>query len=361
MKVVAMGSTHGMGGLQTHFRLLVDFLLREKHEVGVISVGDIRLYPPSKVAFSHTLPHSAESVGAMLEKAIVLWRARSDARRFAPDLFIGTASGKAYVAVANAVPQKTFKIHQEVCTDTTSDGKNWVRMAQCFDAVAAQSLSVAAACRNQLVDERPVGILPCFAEPLNCDDDSPPPRQDGALRFCYFGRLAANKGLAEFVSSFAKVAQAIDATFDIHGSGPEAQRLQDLVHRLDLQDRIKMCGPYPSEGYCRLLRSYHCMVLPSREFEGLPLVLIEAMSCGVPFLATRVGAIPDAAINNDDVLLMSADEDGMILGLREVAVRLRQGLFSRERLMEYYRRNFSPSVVEEFWREMLHAPMEYFA
>jgi hypothetical protein len=59
MKVVAMGSTHGLGGLQTHFRLLVGFLAREGHEVGVIQVGEARYYGTRQVIFTRTLLHDA--------------------------------------------------------------------------------------------------------------------------------------------------------------------------------------------------------------------------------------------------------------------------------------------------------------
>ena len=188
------------------------------------------------------------------------------------------------------------------------------------------------------------------------------PSSQEELRFCFFGRLAANKGLAEFLMAFAKVAHESGAILDIHGAGPERAHLEALVSRLRLQDRVKLCGHYPGgSAYAQLLSSYHCLILPSRGYEGLPLVLIEAMSCGLPFLATNIGAIPEAATGNKDVVLMSPDEEGMCAGIRECARKLRQGLISRARLREYYQQHFSPEVFEASWRTMLRSPRSFFA
>jgi len=187
------------------------------------------------------------------------------------------------------------------------------------------------------------------------------PRPGERLRFCFFGRLASNKGLAEFLSAFAKIVHALDATLDIHGSGREQSCLEDLVNRLGLLDRVKLCGRYPEgSAYAKLLASYHCLVLPSRGCEGLPLVLIEAMSCGLPFLATDIGAIADAAINNDDVMVMAPDEESMVDALSKFADKLRLGLISSTRLRDYYRQHFSTAVFEESWRSMLRNPRLFF-
>ncbi len=361
MRIVAMGSTYGSGGVATHFRLLVNFLVRTGHRVGLIEVGERPAWTVQEAVFRCTIPHTGPSRLGMLRKSYGFWRARNAAVRFNPELFIATTTGHGYAALADALPSQTYKIRQEVLCDMAEDDPIRLRMARSFDAVAAQSPSIRSSYRRLIRDDTPVGVLPCFADPLQCVSLPRLPEPGEPIRFCYFGRLAENKGLAEFLPAFAKTAQQIDACLDIHGTGPEGAGLEKQIAGLGLTGRVNLCGRYEGgDAYAGMLASYHCLILPSRGYEGLPLVLIESMSCGLPFLATDVGAIADATVGNEDVMLMTADEDGMAQGLREMTSRLREGKIVHARLREYYQSHFSPEVLEASWRAMLSAPRSYF-
>jgi len=74
------------------------------------------------------------------------------------------------------------------------------------------------------------------------------------------------------------------------GEGPERARLEARVHDLGLSHWVEFLGG--RSDIESLMHQFDCMVLSSRT-EGLPLVLIEAMACGVPCVATSVGGIPD--------------------------------------------------------------------
>ncbi len=70
----------------------------------------------------------------------------------------------------------------------------------------------------------------------------------------------------------------------LYGKGPTRGILEALASRLDLSDRVNFAGfAAPEEIWSR----NHILVLPSR-FEGLPLVMVEAMLCGRPVIATDV-------------------------------------------------------------------------
>ena len=69
----------------------------------------------------------------------------------------------------------------------------------------------------------------------------------------------------------------------IAGDGPEAQRLRDLVDALGLQSRVTLAGNV--RNLSALMRCADAFVLPSR-YEGFPNVLLEALACGVPSVAT---------------------------------------------------------------------------
>jgi glycosyltransferase involved in cell wall biosynthesis len=78
---------------------------------------------------------------------------------------------------------------------------------------------------------------------------------------------------------------------DIHGNDLDPNtlpRLQRLIQDLHLQDHVRCHGPYKHGEISTILAKADLVVLPS-EWEGLPLVLVEAMQYGVPIVATSVG------------------------------------------------------------------------
>lgn len=74
------------------------------------------------------------------------------------------------------------------------------------------------------------------------------------------------------------------------GEGPERPRLQELARRLGVADLCVWTGPV--EDMPTLYRAVDAVALPSRN-EGTPVVLIEALACGVPVIASAVGGVPD--------------------------------------------------------------------
>lgn len=97
------------------------------------------------------------------------------------------------------------------------------------------------------------------------------------------GRLQRQKDFPTLLNAFAKVAARRPARLLILGEGPERAVLEALVKGLGLEERVQLPGaignPYP------YMARATAFVLSSR-WEGLPTVLIEALSLGVPVIAT---------------------------------------------------------------------------
>lgn len=74
-------------------------------------------------------------------------------------------------------------------------------------------------------------------------------------------------------------------TFSFFGTGPMEQSLRRLVTKMGLDGRVRFAGH--TSDIEQLWASHHALVLPSR-YEGLPLVLVEAMLCGRPVIVTDV-------------------------------------------------------------------------
>lgn len=101
---------------------------------------------------------------------------------------------------------------------------------------------------------------------------------------------------------------------EIAGAGDESPWM-DLARRLGVDHRVSFLGLLPAgEGVCRWLDTLHLYVQPSRT-EGLPRALIEAMSRGLPCLASNVGGIPEL------LPATCLHEPGDVRGLTELLVR----------------------------------------
>lgn len=104
-----------------------------------------------------------------------------------------------------------------------------------------------------------------------------------------FGRLSFEKGQDVLLRSVKRVVQSIPAvTVLLLGDGPDLASLQKLSDELGIRDRV-IFQPH-SCGMRDYYEAIDLLVLPSRS-EGLPNVVLEALCCGVPVIATNVGAV----------------------------------------------------------------------
>ncbi|MBN2489694.1 MAG: glycosyltransferase [Planctomycetes bacterium] len=115
------------------------------------------------------------------------------------------------------------------------------------------------------------------------------------------GRLTRQKGHGTLVAAARHVFGALIA---IIGDGPERQNLEDLARRLGVSDRVRFLGRRP-EGR-RLLRAFDVFAFPSR-YEGLPFALLEAMSAGLPIVASDVPEIRETIRSDQDGVLVPPD------------------------------------------------------
>ncbi len=76
------------------------------------------------------------------------------------------------------------------------------------------------------------------------------------------------------------------------GRGADAATVRQSVERLGLADRVTLTGPRPQADLPDWYRAADVVTLPSYS-EGIPNVLRETLACGRPFVATRVGGIPE--------------------------------------------------------------------
>lgn len=108
-------------------------------------------------------------------------------------------------------------------------------------------------------------------------------------RVVFAGRLVEEKGVRDFLE-LARHTQCRGITFHIFGNGP----LIDLVKQeASNSDSLFYEGVFSISGAAEALQEFDILVLPSISGEGMPMVIVEAMACGVIPIATRLGSVPE--------------------------------------------------------------------
>jgi len=104
----------------------------------------------------------------------------------------------------------------------------------------------------------------------------------------------------------------------ICGDGPERTQLEQLAKDLGVTDRIYFAGQRNRKAALALMADCDIFVLAST-YEGLPHVVLEAMSLGLPVIATSVGGIPELVQDGETGVLI---EDGDAETLSAAVLRL---------------------------------------
>ena len=109
----------------------------------------------------------------------------------------------------------------------------------------------------------------------------------------YIGRLSEEKGVLNFVKAVPEILEGIcEIRFLIGGDGQLREEIEKNISKENLNDKVKLVGWISHDELPNYLNELKLIVLPSYT-EGLPNIMLEAMACGTPVLATPVGAIPD--------------------------------------------------------------------
>ena len=131
----------------------------------------------------------------------------------------------------------------------------------------------------------------------------------------YAGNLFAAKGLGELMQAFLGLAESRPhAHLAIIGQGPYGETLARRAAAAGLQNRVTLPGRRDAAGVAAWMRAADVFCLPSYS-EGCPNVIVEALACGRPVVATTAGGIPELVDHACGILVPPRD-----------ATRLRQAL-----------------------------------
>ena len=139
--------------------------------------------------------------------------------------------------------------------------------------------------------------------------EAPPIPAGKATRFLAVGRLVPKKGFADLIAAFARlIERGYDAHLTIFGDGPERAHLGALISRHGISEVVSMPGTVINRMVLEAIGQSNVFVAPSvrgpdGNLDGIPHVILEAMTMGRPVVASRISGIPEVVIPGETGLL----------------------------------------------------------
>lgn len=189
-------------------------------------------------------------------------------------------------AVQSALVAVTIGTHRFVGTWT-----NDVDVVVALTSFAAETLVMAGIPRSRII-----------VKPNVVADPGPRTGSASSSKTLLFvGRLTEEKGVTDLLNAW-ELGDDFDLELQVIGDGPLLSTIRSLA-----QSTVSVTGPISQDEVRKRMLAARALVLPSRWHEGLPMVLIEALSCGLPVLVSDHGAMPEVA---GDAGLTFAPGDG---------------------------------------------------
>jgi N-acetyl-alpha-D-glucosaminyl L-malate synthase BshA len=163
------------------------------------------------------------------------------------------------------------------------------------------------------------------------------------------------KRLTDVVRIFDLVRKRVSAKLLLVGEGPEKIFARELVKELHLTDHVHFLG---EQDYLESILALSDLLLLPSEQESFGLVALEAMSCGVPVVGSRVGGIPEVVLHGETGYLFPvgeiremADASVRLLSSPEEHGRMSEG--SRKRAREHFDASTIIPQYERLYQSLL--------
>ncbi|MFA7653832.1 MAG: glycosyltransferase family 4 protein [Candidatus Magasanikbacteria bacterium] len=161
------------------------------------------------------------------------------------------------------------------------------------------------------------------------------------IKLVFVGRLAAPKDPFLLVKALADSNIKDKIELNIIGSGPQEGLLLDKIKSLGLA-QVKLLGALPRTQVFDILSQSDIFVLTT-DWEGFPYAILEAMSCGLPVIATDVGGISEAVTADIGILVKKGNVGELKIALEKLVLdsemRQRMGKAAQEKVLRDFSLN----------------------
>lgn len=160
------------------------------------------------------------------------------------------------------------------------------------------------------------------------------------IKIIFVGRLAEPKDPLFLLKAISGLSNELKEKIEvlIIGDGPQKNSLENFIE-IEKLDFTSLLGSLPREEIFVNLKESDIFVLISK-WEGLPITILEAMSCGLPVIASEVGGIPEAVDKNCGILIKNSEINELSLALFQLIqnkeLREKMGINAQEKIKEKF-------------------------
>jgi len=160
----------------------------------------------------------------------------------------------------------------------------WHRLAGTYQKYVARYIALTEFSRNHFLRS---GFAPerIMVKPNFVDPDPGERASEGAYALCV-GRISAEKGVPTLLEAWRRLSEEVPLR--IAGTGPLVEDLQREV--VQIGKHVEYLGQISGERVLAEMKGARFLVFPSELYENFPLTLCEAFACGVPVIASAIGA-----------------------------------------------------------------------
>ncbi|HZO08743.1 MAG TPA: glycosyltransferase family 4 protein [Myxococcota bacterium] len=235
-----------------------------------------------------------------------------------------------------------------------------------YGPLVARAVAISPAVRDELarggVDPAKISTIPSSVDPAALAPRAAREAtrraleaEEGTVVLLVLASLVRRKGLDVLLDALASLPPRPDFHLWIAGAGPERTALEAQSERLGLSARVRFLGS--RDDAPDLLAACDVYVLPSRR-EGLGVSALEAMAARRPVVASRVGGLGDAVVDQRTGLLVPPEDTAELARalarlLADPALRRRLGEAGPARLAEGFLASQMVAAYEKLYRSVL--------
>jgi glycosyltransferase involved in cell wall biosynthesis len=280
----------------------------------------------------------------------IVSRLRKILKQFCPDILCSMLwyANLAAVLAAQGIPGVKTVISERISTSYEIENETVIRPLQYIKRLlirsmypcAAHIVTVSEGIAAELVERFGVRYdqVSYIHNPVDSEyirqqcNSSSDPWPDSGIRLLAIGRLSHQKGFDLLIRAVARLSFRMNLHLVILGEGSERANLEKLVEDERVSGRVILPG-FADNPY-RWMKYADMFILSSRA-EGFPNVLLEAMACGLPVIATDCRTGPRELLIDGEVcpLIAINDLDGLAIAIEEIASNRQYALELRDKVV----------------------------
>lgn len=187
--------------------------------------------------------------------------------------------------------------------------------------------------------------------------DRTPTGEGNRKRLLLVALLTPIKGVPYLLEALARLTEKRDDfVLDIVGDGPKRSDYEELARKLGLQDIVRFRGLKTKQEVVEFMRRCDIFVLPSL-FETFGVVLVEALACGKPVIATDIGGPKEIITEEVGKLVPSGDSESLAEAIGYMLDHHQE--YTPERLVQYVRQRYSYEAIGKEWGRVYRLALKH--